>query len=160
MQIRVAKREVGGRKLAARRGLFLFPKGIGLFKLAAGLLAIASVLFLVPGLRLLVPGLQDIGTTKSQAMPVKDPQEKVPSEPDTQQPHEALNFGTDELGLISVSVLGDNGSLGLIPATVQPERPSSDVIDVGDQLLDPQVWPHVFGTEELSLGLAGGSRVR
>ena len=166
------KREILGRKRASRRRLLFFPKGIGLFKLAVGLLAIASVLFLVPGLRLLIPGLQDIGTTKLQAMPVEAPQDTVPSQPDkpatqdTQQPYKALNFGSDELGLADFFG-GDNNALHSVSAKVQPERPSSDVIDMGDQMLNPQVSPYVFGTAaykglgpntELSSRLVGGSR--
>ena len=128
--------------------LLLFPKGIGLFKLAVGLLAIASVMFLVPGLRLLIPGLQDIGTTKSQAMPVKAPQEKlpqpdIPATQDTQQPYKAINFGIDELGLDGFFA-GDDNPLHPISDKVQPEPRSSDVIDMGDQLLNPQVTPDGF----------------
>ena len=170
MRRHVSKRGINDRKGPARRRMLFFPKGIGLFKLAAGLLAIASVLFLVPGLRLLVPGLQNIGTTKSQAMPAKDPQEQVPSKPatqDAQRPYKALNFGTNELGLSSI--FGDTGDLGPAPATVQPDRHSSDVIDIGDQMLSPQVLPYVFGKVphkglgpdmELSPTLTGGSRLR
>ena len=168
------KRGIGGRKRAGRRRLLLFPKGIGLFKLAAGLLAIASVLFLVPGLRLLIPGLQDIGTTKTQAMPVKAPKDKVPAQPDipatqdTQQPYRALNFGSDELGLADV-LGGDNNVAHLLSPKVQTERRSFSVTDMGDQLVDPQVSPYVFGTAahkglgpntEVSSGLAGPSRFR
>jgi len=158
------KRGIGGRKRAARRRLLLFPKGIGLFKLAVGLL----------GLRLLIPGLQDIGTTKSQAMPVKAPKDKAPAQPDrpatqdTQEPYKALNFGSDELGLTDFFG-GDNSAPHLVSTKVQPERRSSDVIDMADQLLNPQASPYVFGTAahkglgpntELSSDLAGGSRFR
>ena len=122
-------------KSASRRLLHLH-KGVGLFKLATGLIVVASVLFLVPGLRLLVPGLEDIGTTKSQAMPVKNPTqnaepEKSPTQDDGQQ-HRPSSSGTDDLGLISRFMSG--GAIDL-PGTVQPMQCTSDIIDIDGCLL-------------------------
>ena len=174
MGMRLSKRrEIRRQGGSARRGALSFARGVGLFKLAAGLVAVASVLFLIPGLRLLVPGLQNIGTTNTQAMPVKTPQEQeqVPAEAEKttneETQHKALDFsGNDELGLIGV--FGNNGGLGLSAAAAQSTRQVSAIIDVGDNILSPQVSPEFFwdsaykgpavvnqGTE-LSPGLAGG----
>ena len=163
------RREVRGRRGPISRGMRYFSRGIGLFKLAAGLVAIASVLFLVPGLRLLVPGLQNIGTVKVQAMPAKDyqEQEKAPARPvssdsDDVQAHRALNFAEEnELGLSFV--FQDTSNLGVSTYTTGPGSSASEIMDVGDELLDPQALAENFedsGYKEpsvtnLGLGLNG-----
>ena len=149
MQIR--RRALKNTKIkSVSRRLLHLHKGVGLFKLATGLVVVASVLFLVPGLRLLVPGLEDIGTTKSQAMPAKNPNqnaepEKSPAQANGQQ-HQLLSSCTDNADIIGC--FGDNGAIDL-PDTVQPVQPASGIIDVDNWLLDSVVSPDAFEKMDL-----------